>query len=232
MEKLIELRNVTKIYAHPSRPEATTVLDDLSLDVAAGDALAVIGPSGSGKSTLLNIMGALDRPTSGDVRFSGKILTELEDTELSVIRNQEIGFVFQLHYLLPYCTALENVLIPTLPYSRNRKRKDAHERAVRLLERVGLKEHMDHFPSQMSGGELQRTAVVRALINQPKLVLADEPTGSLDKHSSDKLAEILVQLNREEKTTLVVVTHSADLAGMLNSVYRLQDGALERTTLL
>ena len=228
MDKLIELRNVTKKFAHPSRPEAITVLNDLSLEVAAGDALAVIGPSGSGKSTLLNIMGALDLPTSGQVRFAGKIFSELEDSELSLIRNKEIGFVFQLHYLLPHCTALENVLIPTLAYSHS-TRKEAQERAFRLLERVGLKEHMDHFPSQMSGGELQRTAVVRALINLPKLLLADEPTGSLDKHASDNLAEILVQLNKEEKTTLVVVTHSPDLAGMLDSVFQLQDGALERT---
>ncbi len=231
MDKLLQLENITKRFAHPSRPEEITVLDGLSLEVSAGETIAVVGPSGSGKSTLLNIMGALERPSGGTVRLDGRDLADLGDQELSRIRNREIGFVFQLHYLLPQCTVLENVRIPSIPLGREADQAAVRDRAVRLLERVGLGEHLDHFPAQLSGGELQRVAVVRALINQPRLLLADEPTGSLDKESSQNLGEILVRLNREEGTTLVVVTHSEELAGLLDSVYRLENGRLEKTTL-
>ncbi len=231
MDKLLQLENITKRFAHPSRPEEITVLDGLSLEVSAGETIAVVGPSGSGKSTLLNIMGALERPSGGTVRLDGRDLADLGDQELSRIRNREIGFVFQLHYLLPQCTVLENVRIPSIPLGREADHAAVRDRAVRLLERVGLGEHLDHFPAQLSGGELQRVAVVRALINQPRLLLADEPTGSLDKESSQNLGEILVRLNREEGTTLVVVTHSEELAGLLDSVYRLENGRLEKTTL-
>jgi len=220
MDKLLQLENITKRFAHPSRPEEITVLDET---------IAVVGPSGSGKSTLLNIMGALERPSGGTVRLDGRDLADLGDQELSRIRNREIGFVFQLHYLLPQCTVLENVRIPSIPLGREADQAAVRDRAVRLLERVGLGEHLDHFPAQLSGGELQRVAVVRALINQPRLLLADEPTGSLDKESSQNLGEILVRLNREEGTTLVVVTHSEELAGLLDSVYRLENGRLEKT---
>ncbi len=230
MDKLLQLENITKRFAHPSRPEEITVLDSLSLEVSAGETMAVVGPSGSGKSTLLNIMGALERPSGGTVRLDGRDLADLGDQELSRIRNREIGFVFQLHYLLPQCTVLENVRIPSIPLGREADHAAVRDRAVRLLERVGLGEHLDHFPAQLSGGELQRVAVVRALINQPRLLLADEPTGSLDKESSQNLGEILVRLNREEGTTLVVVTHSEELAGLLDSVYRLENGRLEKTT--
>ncbi len=231
MDKLLQLENITKRFAHPSRPEEITVLDGLSLEVSAGETMAVVGPSGSGKSTLLNIMGALERPSGGTVRLDGRNLADLGDQELSRIRNREIGFVFQLHYLLPQCTVLENVQIPSIPLGREADHAAVRDRAVRLLERVGLGEHLDHFPAQLSGGELQRVAVVRALINQPRLLLADEPTGSLDKESSQNLGEILVRFNREEGTTLVVVTHSEELAGLLDSVYRLENGRLEKTTL-
>jgi ABC-type lipoprotein export system ATPase subunit len=231
MDKLLQLENITKRFAHPSRPEEITVLDGLSLEVSVGETMAVVGPSGSGKSTLLNIMGALERPSGGTVRLDGRDLADLGDQELSRIRNREIGFVFQLHYLLPQCTVLENVRIPSIPLGREADQAAVRDRAVRLLERVGLGEHLDHFPAQLSGGELQRVAVVRALINQPRLLLADEPTGSLDKESSQNLGEILVRLNREEGTTLVVVTHSEELAGLLDSVYRLENGRLEKTTL-
>jgi ABC-type lipoprotein export system ATPase subunit len=229
MDKLLQLENITKRFAHPSRPEEITVLDGLSLEVSVGETIAVVGPSGSGKSTLLNIMGALERPSGGTVRLDGRDLADLGDQELSRIRNREIGFVFQLHYLLPQCTVLENVRIPSIPLGREADQAAVRDRAVRLLERVGLGEHLDHFPAQLSGGELQRVAVVRALINQPRLLLADEPTGSLDKESSQNLGEILVRLNREEGTTLVVVTHSEELAGLLDSVYRLENGRLEKT---
>jgi ABC-type lipoprotein export system ATPase subunit len=230
MDKLLQLENITKRFAHPSRPEEITVLDGLSLEVSVGETIAVVGPSGSGKSTLLNIMGALEHPSGGTVRLDGRDLADLGDQELSRIRNREIGFVFQLHYLLPQCTVLENVRIPSIPLGREADHAAVRDRAVRLLERVGLGEHLDHFPAQLSGGELQRVAVVRALINQPRLLLADEPTGSLDKESSQNLGEILVRLNREEGTTLVVVTHSEELAGLLDSVYLLENGRLEKNT--
>lgn len=230
MDKLLQLENITKRFAQPSRPEEITVLDGLSLEVSSGETIAVVGPSGSGKSTLLNIMGALERPSGGTVRLDGRDLADLGDQELSRIRNREIGFVFQLHYLLPQCTVLENVRVPSIPLGREADHAAVRDRAVRLLERVGLGEHLDHFPAQLSGGELQRVAVVRALINQPRLLLADEPTGSLDKESSQNLGEILVRLNREEGTTLVVVTHSEELAGLLDSVYLLENGRLEKTT--
>jgi lipoprotein-releasing system ATP-binding protein len=226
--KLLELKNVSRAFPHPSRREDIQVLRDLWLDVSAGETVAVTGPSGSGKSTLLHILGALDRPTSGEVLFAGRNLGGLDDQELSHIRNRQIGFVFQLHYLLPHCTVLENVLVPTIPLSKGTDGRDAEERALRLLEKVGLTDFRDHFPAQLSGGELQRAAVARALINQPQLLLADEPTGSLDKDSSDRLAELLVRLNREESTTLILVTHALDLAGLMGTTYRLHRGALQR----
>lgn len=238
---LLELINVNKRYVLPSGKEEINVLQDISLQVAAGEAISVVGPSGSGKSTLLNIIGTLDRPSSGMVKFRGENLADLEDLELSRIRNQEIGFVFQLHHLLPHVTVLENVLIPTIPLGADKTGKkntdtetettqdpeSAWDRAQRLLARVGMDKHRDHFPAQLSGGEMQRVAVIRALINQPHLVLADEPTGSLDKESSDRLGQILIELNREEKTTLIVVTHSLELAQLMDKTYRLQRGKLE-----
>ncbi|MFA9454175.1 MAG: ABC transporter ATP-binding protein [Candidatus Aminicenantaceae bacterium] len=230
MDKLLELENITKRFRHPSRPEEVTVLEDLSMEIAAGEAIAVVGPSGSGKSTLLNIMGALDRPSSGTVRLEGTDLALLGDQELSRIRNREIGYVFQLHYLLPHLTVLENVQVPSLPLGPEADRSDVRNRAVQLLERIGLGEHLDHFPAQLSGGELQRVSVMRALINRPRLLLADEPTGSLDRAASQNLGELLVRLNREEDTALVVVTHSEELAGLLNPVYALVNGKLEKIT--
>ena len=149
MDKLLELENITKRFRHPSRPEEVTVLEGLSLEIAAGDAIAVVGPSGSGKSTLLNIMGALDRPSTGTVRLAGTDLAQLGDQELSRIRNREIGYVFQLHYLLPHLTALENVQVPSLPMGPEADSSDVRNRAVQLLERVGLGEHLDHFPAQL-----------------------------------------------------------------------------------
>jgi predicted ABC-type transport system involved in lysophospholipase L1 biosynthesis ATPase subunit len=175
-------------------------------------------------------MGALDRPSSGTVRLEGTDLALLGDQELSRIRNREIGYVFQLHYLLPHLTVLENVQVPSLPLGPEADRSDVRNRAVQLLERIGLGEHLDHFPAQLSGGELQRVSVVRALINRPRLLLADEPTGSLDRAASQNLGELLVRLNREEDTALVVVTHSEELAGLLNPVYALVNGKLEKIT--
>ena len=224
---LLELRNISKKYEIPSGEGHTTVLRDVSLQITQGESVAVVGPSGSGKSTLLNIIGALDKPTSGVVTFAGKNLADLDDAELSQIRNQEIGFVFQLHHLLPQCTVFENVLIPTIPPGLEKEDEDVQERARDLLGRVGLEKHKDYFPAQLSGGEMQRVAVIRALINRPKLVLADEPTGSLDRESSENLGQLLVKVNKEEGTTLITVTHSIEIARLMDKVYRLQDGILE-----
>jgi ABC-type lipoprotein export system ATPase subunit len=222
---LLELAHISKRYTSPAGGDGPLVLKDVSLRLAAGESVAVVGPSGSGKSTLLNIIGGLDRPTSGKVMLSGRNLAEMSDKDLAAVRNREFGFVFQLHYLLPQCTVLENVLVPTLVNSR-RAAHEADERARRLLERVGLGERISYLPGQISGGERQRAAVVRALVNNPKLLLADEPTGSLDRASAENLARLLVELNREEGVTLIVVTHSAALAEQMSGRRLLRDGLL------
>ncbi len=224
---LLELKNIEKKYYTPSGKVPVTILNNISLQVEQGEAIAVVGPSGSGKSTLLNIIGALDKPTSGYVNFDGKNLAAMNENELANIRNMEIGFIFQLHHLLPQCTVLENVLIPTIPRKKKKNNEEFRNRAKNLLGKVGLENHFDYFPARLSGGEQQRVAVVRALINQPRLVLADEPTGSLDKTSADNLGQILIDLNKAENVTLIVVTHSLDLAGRMNTVYNLQNGRLE-----
>lgn len=223
---LLELKNIKKIFETPSGKAPLTVLNNISLQVERGEAIAVVGPSGSGKSTLLNIIGALDKPSEGSVNLDGKDLAAMNDNELANIRNREIGFIFQLHHLLPQCTVLENVLIPTIPQNK-KNNEELRNRAQKLLERVGLENHLDYFPAQLSGGEQQRVTVVRALINQPKLILADEPTGSLDQTSADKLGQILIDLNKTEKVTLIVVTHSLGLAERMDTVYNLQNGKLE-----
>ena len=224
---LLELINIGKKYDTPSGKAPLTVLSNISLQVEQGEAIAVVGPSGSGKSTLLNIMGALDKPTLGYVNFDGKNLAEMSENELANIRNTEIGFIFQLHHLLPQCTVLENVLIPTIPQSKKKNNEEYRNRAKKLLGKVRLENHFDYFPAQLSGGEQQRVAVVRALINQPKLILADEPTGSLDQTSADNLGQILIDLNKAENVTLLVVTHSLDLAKRMDTVYILRNGRLE-----
>jgi ABC-type lipoprotein export system ATPase subunit len=224
---LLELKNITKTYQSPSGSETRTVLDNLSLHVKAGESIAIVGPSGSGKSTLLNIIGSLDRPTTGEVILDGQNLSELDDSKLAAIRNKKIGFIFQLHHLLPQCTVLENVLIPTLADNSREEKIGVEQRAMKLLERVHLGGHADYRPAQLSGGEQQRVAVIRAMIHQPPLLLADEPTGSLDQSSAENLAQLLMALNKEEHVTLIVVTHSAKLAGYMERVYDLTDGKLE-----
>jgi len=223
---LLELNHIEKKYPLPSGKGEITVLKDISLKVSRGESIAVAGPSGSGKSTLLNIIGSLDKPTSGSVSFAGMNTADLNDVEISKIRNLEIGFVFQLHHLLPQCTVLENVLIPTIPFGSGKDSQVVKKTAVNLLQKVGLESHLDYFPAQLSGGELQRTAVVRALINKPKLVLADEPTGSLDRESSENLGRLMVELNKEEGTTLIVVTHSKEIARLMDKTYELRNGIL------
>ncbi|MHC4693295.1 MAG: ABC transporter ATP-binding protein [Planctomycetota bacterium] len=228
---MLELINVSKEYQSPADTGSVSVLKDITLKIEKGRSVAIVGPSGCGKSTLLNIIGALDRPTAGRVLFDGNDLAKAGDIELAGIRNSEIGFVFQLHHLLPQCTVLENVIVPTLADKNRSSRKEAEERAVSLLERVGLKEWILHRPGQLSGGQRQRVAVVRALINQPKLLLADEPTGSLDEHAAKNIAELLVELNQSEQVTLILATHSIKLAEHMDQVLELSNGTLtERAT--
>jgi len=221
---LVKLENVTKTYPTPGG-EGLTVLDDVSLAVPGGASLAIVGPSGCGKSTLLNIIGTLDRPTRGRVLLDGQDLSHLADEDLARVRSRRIGFVFQLHHLLPQCTALENVLVPALAAGRA-VTKETQERGEALLARVGLADRMAYRPGHLSGGERQRVAVARAMINAPALLLADEPTGSLDRAASENLDELLLEVNREEGVTLVVVTHSAVLAAHMARAMELRDGRL------
>ena len=221
---LLKLTRVSKSYASPDRGAAVEVLRDVNFELASGEPVAVIGPSGSGKSTLLNLMGALDHPTGGTVSLDGRDLSGLGEKELAAIRNRQIGFIFQLHHLLPQCTVLENVLIPTLTA---RASETDIARAKRLLERVGLTHRLGHRPGQLSGGECQRVAVVRALVNRPKLLLADEPTGSLDHAAATSLGQLLLDLNREEAVALVLITHSLELASRLPRTMELRDGQLQ-----
>lgn len=225
---LLKLDAVTKQYGSPDGRAPLAVLRDIGLEVAAGESLAIVGPSGSGKSTLLQIIGTLDRPTSGQVLLGGRDVSRLDDLELAAVRNREIGFVFQTHYLLPQCTLFENVLVPTLATGKRESRDGGAEpvekRAERLLKRVGLGERAAHRPGELSGGERQRAAVVRALINRPRLLLADEPTGALDHGTAQSLGQLLSELNREEGVTLIVVTHSRELAKMMRRTLDLQDG--------
>ena len=222
---ILQLTHVTFRYPQVSDAAALPVLHEADLTVQRGESLAIIGPSGSGKSTLLNLIGTLERPTAGRIVLDGVDLSTLEENARARLRNQKIGFIFQDHHLLPQCTVLENVLVPTLP-TPGSNRSDAAERARRLLDRVGLADRLDHRPGQLSGGQRQRVAVVRALINEPALVLADEPTGSLDRAAAENLSALLVDLNREEGVTLMVVTHALDLAGRMGRVVELRDGKL------
>ena len=223
---LLSLTRVTKRYDAPGKAGALVVLNDISLDLTRGESLAIVGPSGSGKSTLLQIIGTLDRPTSGSVALNGQDLSVLDDQQLAAVRNRQIGFVFQSHYLLPQCTVLENVLVPTLATDEAVARDGASERAGRLLKRVGLGERMSHRPGELSGGERQRVAVVRALINQPPLLLADEPTGSLDQTSARELGQLLLELNHEEGVSIIIVTHARELAQRMGRVLELKEGRL------
>jgi predicted ABC-type transport system involved in lysophospholipase L1 biosynthesis ATPase subunit len=225
----LELKRVGKRYESGSDAPPLEILKGVDLRLAAGESLAVVGPSGSGKSTLLNVMGALDTPSSGEVLLENQALSSLNDDQLADLRNRKLGFVFQAHHLLPQCSVLENVLVPTLVRADAAEKEAARARAEDLLKRVGLIERLTHRPGQLSGGECQRVAVVRALINQPKLLLADEPTGSLDGSTAEDLGDLLVELNKEMQVTLVVVTHAPGLARRMGRVMELNSGNLAAT---
>jgi lipoprotein-releasing system ATP-binding protein len=216
------VENVSKEF--PTRGEPLVVLRDASFELAPGGNVAIVGPSGSGKSTLLHVIGTLDQPTSGTVKLDGQDPFGLDEPQLASFRNHNIGFVFQDHHLLPQLSVLENVLIPTV--ADGGADRQTVQRASDLVERVGLGERMDHRPAELSGGERQRVGVARALIRQPKLVLADEPTGNLDHPNAMAIGKLLVDLQQQENAMLVVVTHSSDLAALLQRQLRLADGVL------
>ncbi len=215
--------NLTKQFT--TRGEPLVVLRGISLRLAAGENLAIVGPSGSGKSTLLSILGAIDTPTSGQITLDGQNPAELAEPALAAFRNQKIGFVFQDHHLLPQCSALENVLLPTLPHGS--ASRETVRRAEELLKRVGLGDRLDHRPAELSGGERQRVALARALINRPLLLLADEPTGNLDRTTAERIAQLMLDLQHQEQMMLVVVTHSHRLADQMDRQVELDEGVLK-----
>ena len=223
---LAELQQISKYYEQPGSAIQNRVLNDISLQIDRNERIAIVGPSGSGKSTLLNILGTLDKPSSGRVLLDGDSIGQMDENRLALLRNSFIGFVFQMHHLLPQLTLLENVLLPLLPQKDKTNLKSARDRALKLIERVGLSDHLHKYPAQLSVGECQRTAVIRALINQPKILLADEPTGSLDADNAAQLAELLIELNQEQNVALVIVTHSMELAGKMDKIYQLREGKL------
>jgi lipoprotein-releasing system ATP-binding protein len=220
--KLLEAKNISKSYETPRGP--LPILNGVTLSLASGQAISIIGPSGTGKSTLLYILGALEPPTSGEVTLDGRNPFTLSDKDISVFRNEEVGFVFQDHCLLPQCTVLENVLIPTMV---GKDGNGVELRAKQLLDQVGLSHRLDHRPAELSGGEKQRVSIARAMIRAPKLLLCDEPTGNLDRHTATQVADLLLEMNRASKTILIVVTHSAELAARFPKVYELVEGQLE-----
>ncbi len=221
-QPVIDCRHLAKTYAQDLVP--VEVLTDVNLQVMPGEKLAIVGASGSGKSTLLHLLGGLDIPTNGHVKINGRNMGELSDANRGRLRNEALGFIYQFHHLLPEFTALENVAMPLLIRGFNTD-KAAYKAEV-LLERVGLSARMSHKPSELSGGERQRVAIARALITEPKVVLADEPTGNLDRKTADQVLELMMRLNKGMYTSLLVVTHDTLLASKMDTVYRLQDGTL------
>lgn len=219
---MLKVENVWKEY--PTPRGALPIVSGVSLELSRGDAVSIMGPSGSGKSTLLYMMGALEAPSSGTVTLNGQNPFQLKEKELAAFRNQQIGFIFQDHCLLPQCSVLENVLTPTL-VSKNGE--GDFDRARGLLEQVGLADRLDHRPSQLSGGEKQRVALARALIMKPQLLLCDEPTGNLDHKAADVVASLLLELHQKQQTILVVVTHNQELAIRFPLRYELTDHQLK-----
>lgn len=222
---MLQVENLTKEYPTPRGP--LPILAAVNLTFERGDAVAIMGPSGSGKSTLLYIIGALETPTAGTVTLDGQNPFQLNEAQQAGFRNQKIGFVFQDHCLLPQCSVLENVLTPTLVAQGN---GDYAARAKELLAQVGLSERLDHRPAELSGGEKQRVAMARALINEPLLLLCDEPTGNLDRHAAENLAAVLLDLHKEQQTILIVVTHSAELAAKFPTRFEMVERQLQRVS--
>ncbi|WP_137719912.1 lipoprotein-releasing ABC transporter ATP-binding protein LolD [Methylobacillus flagellatus] len=222
-DEILACSGLSKTYAGLD----VSVLNGIDLHVAHGEQVAIVGTSGSGKSTLLHLLGGLDSPNAGSVRITGQNVATLSEQQRGQLRNSALGFVYQFHHLLPEFTALENVALPLL--IRRVSRKQATEQAAEVLRQVGLGHRMEHMPGEMSGGERQRAAVARALVTRPRCILADEPTGNLDRHTADSVFDLLLTLNREQGVSLVVVTHDLALAAKMQRQYRLQDGILTQT---
>ena len=220
---ILSCQHLGKVYKEG--PQAVNVLQDVSLEVNAGDQIAIVGASGSGKSTLLHLLGGLDEPSSGEVILQGHDFSKLDEVRRGELRNHALGFVYQFHHLLPEFSAMENVCMPLL--IRGLAAAEARARAGRILTKVGLEHRLDHKPTELSGGERQRAAVARALVNEPACVLADEPTGNLDRKTADQVYGLMLELNRELQTSFVVVTHDTEFAARLDRVYHLEDGKIQ-----
>ena len=223
---LLQLKHINKGYGQSGTHSFRPVLKDLNLEIKKGERIAIIGPSGSGKTTLLNLIGAIDLPDSGDIIFNNTNITGYSKKQLAAFRNTNLGFIFQLHHLMPQLTLLENVLLPVLPQGKILNEHKAW--AEYLIKKVGIWEQRKQKPAELSGGECQRTAVVRALINKPELILADEPTGALDEANALALSDLLIQLSEEENITLITVTHSQEFAKKMEKRYTLRNGKLEK----
>lgn len=219
---VLSCKNLGMVYQQG--PNAVQVLSGVELNLKAGERAAIIGQSGAGKSTLLNLLGGLDTPTSGSVWLAGKELSALNEKARGLLRNEALGFVYQFHHLLPEFSALENVCMPLLIGKTSVNQ--AQQRATELLDRVGLAHRLKHKPSELSGGERQRVAIARALVNQPKLVLLDEPTGNLDQHTAQSIQALMLELSKSLNTSFLVVTHSLELAGQMDRTLRLTEGKL------
>lgn len=225
-EAIIRLENVSKTYPVPDDKDGLKVLRGITVTIDKAQTIAITGPSGSGKTTLLNMMSGLDVPSQGRIFVAEEELTNMIPDDLALFRNRNLGFVFQAHCLLPQCTVIENVLLPSIVECRETG-NTVYARAIKLLQRVGLERKANSFPGKLSGGECQRVAVVRALINQPKIIMADEPTGSLDTATATVLVKLLIELNEEYGTTLVVVTHSSIVSDLMRLKFKLESGMLE-----
>lgn len=212
---IVELKDIFKSYSEGEDNPRRNILDSFNLLINFDESISIVGPSGCGKTTLLNILGTLDKPDSGEVIFKGELVTHMSDDQLSKLRAEKIGFIFQSHYLLPQISVIENVILPTLAVNRKQNNSIIFDEAESLLSQVGLKKQAHKFPSQLSGGEKQRVAIVRSLINKPNLVLADEPTGSLDKSRGEDIIDLLKSLCVNNQTSLVVVTHDVDIASQM-----------------
>lgn len=224
MSKILRIENLCKNYKE--KKNELSIIKDLNWELNEGDFVAVLGKSGSGKSTFLNLIGILDKADEGNIFIEGREINSLKEEERDKVRNQCLGFVFQFHYLLPEFTALENVMLPALA-TKNEGKEKIKERAIKLLEDVELGERINHRPSELSGGEKQRVAIARALINNPKIILADEPTGNLDVETSEVIHKVLKKINEEKKQTIIVVTHSEELASVCKARVYLKKGKLE-----